>query len=233
MQSRLAITTAPDTVPPFALAAPLAAAATAATSGTTRQPRSRKPPAPIANPFRILIDDREIISGGTWTFQGLIGDSKENYRPLVIETVSKRMETGDYSIVGLERFCCVERKSLSDVYNTLGQGRKNFEAEHVRMAAIRQRCLVETGGAIQCSVHVVIEAEWSQILRKREYDGREIRSKISPMSIIGTASHWSQRYGVCWWVMAGRRAAEIWCFRLLRDFWRQRVHYLESLAEQL
>jgi hypothetical protein len=122
----------------------------------------------------------------------------------------------------------VERKALNDIYSTIGQRRDEFELEHQRMAAIRRNCIDTTNGAIQSPCHVVIEADWATIIKKES-----IRSQLNPMAIIGVASHWSMRYGVQWWAMPGRRAAELWAFWLLRNFWRQWQHAISDEANSI
>lgn len=174
---------------------------------------------PIELPFTILVDDRERISGGQWTFQGMIGDSDEGYRPLVVQLEEARLETGDYSIRGLEHVLTIERKALSDIFNTCGQGRERFEAEHQRMAVMRAKCLAETAGGIQQSAWVVIEATWPMIARKQG-----VVSKLHPMSVIGACIHYKIRHGIPWETLPGRRAAEVWTFRTLKTFWEQWRH---------
>jgi hypothetical protein len=212
-------TTAADFVLPPALPP------TSSKLSASASPKAKKP---LANPFDVLVDDREIISGGAWLFKNIVGDSKENYRPLEISTKVARMKTGDYSIVGMEDLIVVERKALSDCYSTLSSRRDDFEAEHARMADIRRHCIDVTGGAIQSPCHVVIEADWATIIRKQN-----IRSNLAPMAVLGVASHWSMRYGVQWWAMPGRRAAELWAFWLLRNFWRQWRHLVKEKIEDI
>ena len=40
------------------------------------------------------------------------------------------LKAGDYTIAGLEDVVVVERKSIKDLFGTLGQHRDRFEAEH-------------------------------------------------------------------------------------------------------
>jgi len=43
--------------------------------------------------------------------------------------VRKKLEVGDYSIKGYEKEVAIERKSLPDLFGTLGGGHKRFKAE--------------------------------------------------------------------------------------------------------
>lgn len=52
------------------------------------------------------------------------------------------LETGDYSIEGMESLVCLERKSLSDLVGTLMHGRQRFFRELERMQAFRHRAIL-------------------------------------------------------------------------------------------
>lgn len=99
-------------------------------------------------PFTIVIDTRE---QHPYSFTNFYTNSAEGRRPLLIRTSRETLRTGDYSILGMEDLIAVERKSLSDLYGTLGTGRERFERELARFAKLRW-------GA------VVIEAGWDRIL---------------------------------------------------------------------
>jgi len=108
------------------------------------------------------------------------------------------LKTGDYSLRGFEDEIATERKSLQDLYNTLGSGRDRFEREMMRFAAMRF-------GAI------VVEAEWSEILQGMP--GR----KMTPKVIFRTVVSWQQRWpNVHWLMMPDRRHAEVATFRILQ-----------------
>jgi len=158
---------------------------------------------PATCPFTILIDDRERRGG--YTFQGLHADAAQQHRLLVVPTREVRLHTGDYSIEGLEDLITIERKTLPDLYGSLGKhGRERFEAEHQRMAAMAYAA-------------VVVEADLATILARPPAE-----SKLHPKSVLGTIASWSDRYGVHWWFVGGRRLSEIIVFRKLRTLWE---HY--------
>ena len=62
----------------------------------------------------------------------LLVDTREQ-RPLYFgEGVPQRratLPTGDYSVEGCEGLIAIERKSLGDLFGTVGQGRERFERE--------------------------------------------------------------------------------------------------------
>jgi ERCC4-type nuclease len=66
--------------------------------------------------FNVIIDTRE---QKPWAFAGC-------------ETINKKLDTGDYSIEGLENLLCIERKnSVSEIANNISEAR--FKAEILRM----------------------------------------------------------------------------------------------------
>lgn len=155
--------------------------------------------APLHVPFRVVVDSREQLP---YTFGGLRADADKHNRPLEITRVCKTLPAGDYSIEGFETRIAIERKSLADLFSTLGQRRDQFEAEHARLARYEFAA-------------VVIEASWSRIL----FDPPG-NSRLLPKTILRTGASWSQRYGVHWLAYENRRFAEIMTFRHLETFWK-------------
>jgi hypothetical protein len=163
-------------------------------------------------PFNILVDGRE---KAPYRFDGLRTDAGQQHRPLVVTTEWCHLTTGDYTISGLEHLVCIERKSLTDLYSTLGQHRERFEREHQRMAAIVQR-----GG--RCCV--VVESDWETAIHLPPP-----LSHLPPKVVLRTAVSWEVRYGVPWHFMPDRRFAEIYTFRFLEKFWK---HYNNKEKEK-
>jgi len=64
-------------------------------------------------PFTVAFDTREQLP---FSFQQIHMDRKRAF----VMTQKRTLQTGDYSIVGYEDRLCVERKSLEDLYHTLG-----------------------------------------------------------------------------------------------------------------
>ena len=155
---------------------------------------------PMPVPFTILIDARE---KAPYTFDGLHADAKDNRRPLSILRQSVFLQTGDYSIAGMEKLVTVERKSLEDLYSTLGQHRNRFEAEYRRMSRMAYAA-------------VVVEADWDTIMFRPPP-----RSRLLPKTVHRTMIAWGIRYGVPCVPMGSRRAAEITTFQILEKFWRE------------
>lgn len=165
--------------------------------------KKRDPTEPLAVPFTIIQDSREISGGGVWTFTGITGDSGDKFRPLIVPTEIATLHTGDYSLKGFENAVTVERKSAADLFSTLASGRDRFEAEHVRMQAFKLAV-------------VVIESDWPGMLATPPYP-----SRLSPMSVFGTAVSWLVKYNIPWIACPGRRFGELYAFQLLKKFYEQ------------
>lgn len=155
----------------------------------------------IECPFHILVDSREQLP---YTFREFKADAAKQFKPLLIEWEWAALSEGDYSIKGCEHEIVIERKSLADLFNSCGEGRERFEREHQRLRKYQKAA-------------VVIEAEWSTIIQTPpEY------TKLKPKSVVRTAMAWWIRYGVPWFTLPGRRAAEQFTFRLLEKFWKEK-----------
>lgn len=149
-------------------------------------------------PFSVVIDSRE---QRPFDFSGLRCDADQDHLPLVVPTRRIALPNGDYSLLGMPRIA-VERKSLDDLYGSVTR-RVNFEGRLRRMQEE-----LDFGA-------VVIEAEWSTILRApAKY------SHYPPKSLFRTVVAWMQRYPrVHWMTMPDRWAAEQCTFQLLRRYW--------------
>lgn len=152
----------------------------------------------LVAPFRIVVDSRE---QAPYTFEGY---RSADGQPLIIPTAEGGLPTGDYSIAGYEDEVCVERKSIGDLFATLGQRREQFEAEHDRMAGMASAC-------------VVIEATWDDIILRPPK-----QSLLNPKSVFGTAASWLHKYGVPWFTLGHRKAAELWTYTFLKAFHKQK-----------
>lgn len=115
------------------------------------------------------------------------------------------LDTGDYSVRGLEHVVAIERKSLPDLLGCVGQSRERFEREVQRLLAYPVRALV-------------VEATWPDL------EQGEWRSKVTPAAAVGSCLGWiAQGLPV---IMAGdHRRAGRYVARLLflaaRRRWRE------------
>jgi ERCC4-type nuclease len=162
-------------------------------------------------PFTVVIDTREQLP---FTFQDLRADAKDGRRLLRVPTACCSLATGDYSLAGLENQLAIERKSLVDLFATLGSRRERFQRELERLATYPFAA-------------VVIEADWATIIRHPPE-----RSRLLPKTVFRSVIAWQLRYPrVHWWTCPNRGFAEVTTFRLLERFWKQHhhLHHKEKL----
>jgi ERCC4-type nuclease len=153
----------------------------------------------ILSPFTIVCDTREQLP---FSFQNIRIDRKKAF----VMTQRYALPTGDYSITGYEDKVCVERKSLQDLYQTLGRERERFMRELERMEEMTYAA-------------VVIEATWQQIADPT--NDPLWYSKMHPNSIIGTIVACAGEFPKTRWKATGNRAnAEKMTFDILLKFYR-------------
>lgn len=85
------------------------------------------------------------------------------------------LPTGDYSIDGLAHVIAIERKSISDLFGTVGAGRERFEREIVRASKLWY-------------FGIVIEGTLDQVLRGAPH------SQMNPRSVVPSLHCWELRY---------------------------------------
>jgi ERCC4-type nuclease len=154
----------------------------------------------VVAPFTVIIDSRE---QAPYAFAGLRSDADAGRRPLLFRTVTRGLEAGDYSLEGFERLVAVERKSLSDLFATLGQARARFVRELVRLDAY-------------AFAAVVVEGTWEDVLARPP-----ARSRLNPKTVFRSVVAWQQRLPrVHWWMCPSREFAEVTTFRMLERFWK-------------
>ena len=154
----------------------------------------------ITAPFSIIYDTREQLP---FTFQNVCIDRKKAF----VLTQRATLHTGDYSIAGYEDKVCVERKSLQDLYQTLGKGRERFIRELERMQDC-ERSLI------------VVESPYTQILQPCDKDPL-FYSRMYPEAVYASIVSFSKKYQKTFWKAThNRRHAELETFRFLLKFWQ-------------
>lgn len=154
----------------------------------------------IACPFTVQVDTRE---QAPYLFSGMRSNVKEGNRLITVPLEFRALETGDYSIVGMNQVV-VERKSKSDLYGSVAR-RENFKGRLERMTAI-----ANAGGYAA----IVVESDVSDTLRNPPP-----HSKLDPKSLNRTIIAWRQRYRADWYFVSGREDGEAFTFRILERFW--------------
>lgn len=149
------------------------------------------------SPYTVLIDTREQLK---FSFAHPFKSGNKLYS---IQTEIGTIKSGDYSLKGYENEISVERKSLKDLFGTLGQGRSRFIRELERLAEMKFAA-------------VVVEADWTTILTNPPS-----RSRLKPVTIVHSVLAWQQRYrGIHWWFLPDRDLAEVITLRVLDRYWR-------------
>lgn len=147
----------------------------------------------------------------------IIVDSREKtpFDLSPFKVVPGKLETGDYSVVGLTHCIAVERKSLQDLINCVGPDRERFEKEVQRLLAYETRA-------------IVVEGSWRQL------EGGNWHGRTTAESAVGSVIGWIAR-GIPV-VMAGDReraqkiAGRI-MFLAARRRWRELMQFKASVVE--
>jgi DNA excision repair protein ERCC-4 len=135
----------------------------------------------------------------------ILVDSREQ-DPLIFhrfKSVSAPLTTGDYSIAGFSEIFAVERKTIGDLIGCcVGDNRERFERELHRLRGYRFKRLLVVGD-------------------RSSIEGGYYRSRISPLSVLGSLSAFEVRYD-CPVVFAPTpedAALEIerWCWYFCRE----------------
>lgn len=127
------------------------------------------------------------------------------------------LHTGDYSVVGLTHRICVERKSLSDLLSTIGQGREpdaQFMRRLARMQRFRYRLLV-----VEASLAEIYQGDWAH-------------SRQKPAQVIGNLQAWDIQHGVPWipagTPIAAAAYAERWLYQCAVRELKMPIHRCET-----
>ena len=156
----------------------------------------------VVNPFTVIVDTREQLP---YRFEGLVRHGKRCIVPIDV----LGLKCGDYSIRGFSHRVAVERKSLADLYHTLGQGRERFEREFEKLDELEFAA-------------VVVEASLSEIANPTATRKNWV-SLLNPLSVLGTIRSWMVRYPTVHWVMADNLAmAEQSVFAILEKFYDEK-----------
>lgn len=129
----------------------------------------------------------------------IIIDTREQEPWQFCPSISCKLNTGDYSIVGFENQITIERKSKADFISTISDKnrRKRFYKELDRMVNFSAAC-------------VIVEAGLPDIV------DHQYRGEISPASVIGTAAQISAELGIPVYFCGSRPAAVMFAGAWLR-----------------
>lgn len=119
------------------------------------------------------------------------------------------LKTGDYSLYGYElagysHSVCIERKSLSDLFQSCGRGRARLQKEFERMAEFDH-------------AEIIIENDLRTMFKNPPP-----MSMMKPKTVYRTLLAWSQRYNVKVWPCPSRSFMEQHIFLTLKRFYDDR-----------
>jgi len=143
-----------------------------------------------------------------------IVDSREQL-PLDLSplaTVVATLDTGDYSVQGLEHVVRIERKSLPDLVSCVGGQRERFQREVDRLLAYPVRILV-------------IESSWPEI------ELGQWRGNVKPEQVIGSLLGW-QAAGLSVHMANDHERAGRHVARLLFTVAKRRYRELRALVQE-
>lgn len=133
--------------------------------------------------MKVIVDSRE---QRPWTFPDL-----------GIETISAKLESGDYSVAGLESCVAIERKSIDDFCGTVLRDRARFYRELERLRAYEHRAVI-----IESSV--------------RDIHAGRYTSQVSPRTVLGFVAEIAVGQSVPVYLGGTRAEAQILAAYLLR-----------------
>ena len=124
------------------------------------------------------------------------------------------LDTGDYTICGMEHLVAVERKSLPDLLMCIGRERDRFRRELQRLQAYKFRFLV-----IESTVAEIEDGQW--------------RSQILPSHVLGSLAAWTAQYELPIWLSGNHAAAGQFVERFLIQSARSVVDEYRAAGEFL
>lgn len=137
----------------------------------------------VAFGMRVIVDTREQTP---WSFEGQ-----------GFELVRAKLDSGDYSLDGLETRVAIERKSLDDWTGTVLRDRSRFYRELERLRAFDFRC-------------VIVEAGVREIMAGR------YKSQAKPASVLGFVAEVTVGQAVPVYLAGSRAEAQVLAGAFLR-----------------
>lgn len=122
----------------------------------------------------------------------VIVDSREQlpYSLQPLQSVPGSLQSGDYSLLGMERDVAIERKSVGDLIGCMtGEGRLRFLRELERLQGIRHAA-------------VVVEGSWQHLVEG------QYRSNLNPKSATNSVTSWISKFSVPFAFVGSREDGE-------------------------
>jgi hypothetical protein len=130
-----------------------------------------------------------------------------------MKIVSKGLDVGDYSILGLESVIAIERKSLADLVMCCGSERDRFQRELDRLRGWP-------------TSKVIVEASWAEV------EMGQWRSKLTPKQVMASIAAWGAQGHDFFFAGSALKAAE-YCRGILFYAARYRLREAEALLKSV
>ncbi len=123
-----------------------------------------------------------------------------------IPTVTKKLDSGDYSIQGMEYSVCIERKSQEDFYGSIvGDGRERLYLMFERTKHVGFKAFV-----VECEEAEILTPELTH-------------SGVAPSSVYATIASWEVKHGYHFYY-GNRRACAVKIVNWLINFYNIQKH---------
>ena len=129
-------------------------------------------------------------------------DTREQLPYEFEDSITRTLQTGDYSLFGYEDQITVERKTKADAYGTIGRGRTRFIKELERLSEIDYSA-------------IVVEASLSNFIKPPRF------SQLNPKSALNSLLAWSIRYRVFIFFADNRVMGNLLTLRILERYWKK------------
>ena len=129
-------------------------------------------------------------------------DTREQLPYEFEDSITRTLQTGDYSLFGYEDQITVERKTKADAYGTIGRGRTRFIKELERLSEFDYSA-------------IVVEASLSNFVEPPRF------SQLNPKSALNSLLAWSIRYGVFIFFADNRVMGNLLTLRILERYWKK------------
>jgi len=124
-----------------------------------------------------------------------------NHPPKGLVMVRDTLPVGDYSIRGWENQITIERKSIPDLLNCLGNNRERFKRELEKLKTYEFKA-------------ITVEGTEDELLQFHDF------SLMNPNSVRQSIVSINIRYGVQFYFNSKRSSIERWILDHLIKFWR-------------
>lgn len=171
----------------------------------------------VVCPFTVIVDAQEKYP---FEFNGITTDKDK--RPIIVGTRVQSLGPthGDYSMVGFEGECHIERKSKEDARGTIlgwGERRERFEATLEFLSQVWRAA-------------VIVECSFGELIESAESRGKKSVTENKKILHRQTMA-WMTDFTVPWIFCDNRRLAEISAFRIMQRCFASQVQLKKQADE--